>query len=236
MEIHEFIDYELSKKSSNKFNIGHWFERLKKEIVKPVSEEQMIKLANADGLRTKLFLAGRNDHGLSDGFRNLANIRQAYITNPKKGKGKPDISMPSQRAKDFCQEAADLRLRYVKLIFSTQDNRDFLYYMSPGGLFLSWIMPSCFKQFKMSYQTDHILAQKRGGIDSLENFGFFSANTNIYVKNQLTIDELLNLYSEINPLCIRIKENMKRRKELFSSKEWLDFRSELLNFENNTVA
>jgi len=218
--IADLITEELQKKSGNSITIGDYFENTDFDVT--ATEEEMRRIANSKTFREKLLRVGRNDFGYEEGFKKLANVT-TY--------GNSRVSFPSIKSRYLDPLAETLRLEYVEMIFETQDNRDFFFYISPGGRSFSWIMPNCFKAYEIRYETDHLRAKKRGGVDSLENLAFFTANTNRMMKNQLLIDEFLDLYCPITELCQRITDNLKRREVFFASSEWSSFKQTLCDFE-----
>ncbi len=131
-----------------------------------------------------------------------------------------------------------LVLKYIHMIFETQDYRCTHWLeVKKGELNGVWNRPgynyNSWKKRTVNYEIDHVHPVNAGGYDHLQNFQFLSANANQFTKCSLTYDDLLKRIDLSDKLKDRIKTVLKRRKELFKSKKWLDFVDELESYEKS---
>jgi hypothetical protein len=126
----------------------------------------------------------------------------------------------------------DLVLRYINLIFETQDYRCTHWLpVKKGQLNGVWNRPHAYyrgwKTKKVMYEVDHVYPINAGGMHTLENFQFLSANANQFVKCSLTYPDLLRRVDLSDALKDRIVDVLARRKALFHSKEWIELKEEI---------
>ena len=118
--------------------------------------------------------------------------------------------------------------KYIRMIFETQDYRCTHWLQTKEGeLNGVWNRPGTgyclWKKTKVHYEIDHVHPINAGGVDDLMNFQFLSANANQFVKCSLTYDDLLKRIDLSDILKDRIRDVLRRREELFTSKKWADF-------------
>lgn len=126
----------------------------------------------------------------------------------------------------------DLILRYIDLIFETQDYRCTHWLPVKKGQFNGvWNRPHAqyrgWKTKRVLYEVDHVHPINAGGRHNLENFQFLSANANQFVKCSLTYPDLLRRVDLSDALKDRIANVLDRRKALFRSKKWLTLKKEM---------
>jgi len=218
--IAQAVNESLQTKEYKNITLKEWFK--KKLYEKKVSKKEMKRIANSDAFRMKLLFAGGYDFGLTEGCTNFANA-----TVSKDG----NINFPVSGARKFSKTAEAFRIEYVDMIFKTQGYRDLFYYISPAGLSPNWPKPTSFHHDELHYQTDHLLSSRYGGPNSLENYCFLTANINEYLKNQASIEQLLNIYCELTAMCDSVRNGLKERKKLFASQKWTDFLTKIFEFE-----
>jgi hypothetical protein len=154
-------------------------------------------------------------------------------------------------AKKSNPQSKKLREKFVRLILSTQDNKDFIYYKpsnddTPNQ---SWNRPSAgYRQWRISYlmyEWDHVIPlnnlNKDGNccrdVHALENLALMSGNCNQFVKCSLSIEMMLKILrgKNDNVLIDRITKVLDNRNKLFSSVEWANFKKEVYHNEINSL-
>ncbi len=126
----------------------------------------------------------------------------------------------------------DLILRYINLIFKTQDYRCTHWIPVKKGEYNGvWNRPHAhyrgWKSKRVLYEVDHVHPINAGGTHALENFQFLSANANQFVKCSLTYPDLMRRVDLSDTLKDRISSVLERRKTLFRSKEWAELKEEI---------
>ena len=125
-------------------------------------------------------------------------------------------------------EDATLVKHFIKLIFQTQDGRCGLWIETKGDEINGvWNNPGTkYKHWHsdwINYEVDHVLPANAGGGDNLKNVQFLSPNANRFIKCSMTNEQMLRRIDLSDRLKDRIKEEQKKREELFNSVYWKDF-------------
>lgn len=124
----------------------------------------------------------------------------------------------------------ELIKEFVDLIFKTQNNLPFFYIEEHGELPFCWNNPGDWEENYIRYEWGHLQSRNQNkNCDEITNFCLQSARCNRQVQTSMDIREV-KVWLKGSRIANRIDTVMKKREELFVSKEWKNLLSELENF------